>query len=234
MGSAYAASWLPFISLALICGVYAVIVSFCYNSIKLQYGSGQKPLSARRGQSSTRTYSERLFSYQKIGALTVADASSAIINPARAEGVAFTEDAIRSILDTTKRYPYFVQQWAHDAWNVAVGKEITKSDVDKATQTAIHTLDESFFRVRFDRCTPAEKKYMRALAELGPGQHRSGDIADKLGVKSTSVAPARNNLIKKGMIYSPSYGDTDFTVPLFDEYMRREIPEFTRKLDDDI
>lgn len=193
-------------------------------------GAGLPQILGLAGNS--KSYSERLFTYPKIGALSIADAISAIVNPARAEGVSFSDDAISLILETTGRYPYFVQQWAHDAWNVATGPEITKDDVDKATLTAIRTLDESFFRVRFDRCTPAEKKYMRALAELGAGPHRSADIADKLGVKSTSVAPTRNNLLKKGMIYSPSYGDTAFTVPLFDEYMRREIPHFTRKMEE--
>jgi len=98
--------------------------------------------------------------------------------------------------------------------------------VDRATILAIKELDQSFFKVRFDRCSPSEKKYMRALAEFGQGKHRSGDIADKLQVKVNSVAPTRSALIKKGMIYSPSHGDTAFTVPLFDQYMQRAIPSF--------
>ena len=101
---------------------------------------------------------------------------------------------------------------------------ISVETVDVATKMAIEELDRSFFKVRFDRCTPSEKKYMRALAEFGHGKHRSGDVADKLGVKVTSVAPTRSALIKKGMIYSPSHGDTTFTVPLFDQYMRRVMP----------
>lgn len=192
-------------------------------------GAGLPQILGLAGNS--KSYSERLFTYPEIGALPFADAKAAIVNPATMEGAGFTDDAVSMIMETTGRYPYFVQQWAHDAWNVAAGPVITKADVDRATAVAIRSLDESFFRVRFDRCTPAEKKYMRALAELGAGHHRSADIADKLGVKSTSVAPARNNLIKKGMIYSPSYGDTAFTVPLFDEYMRREIPVFMRKME---
>ena len=90
----------------------------------------------------------------------------------------------------------------------------------------IAALDNNFFRVRLDRLTPKESEYLRAMAELGPGPHRSGDIAAQLGVKSESVAPRRANLISKGMIYSPAPGDTAFTVPLFDDFLRRSLPEF--------
>ena len=93
-----------------------------------------------------------------------------------------------------------------------------------ASKVAVAALDESFFRVRFDRLTPAEKRYLRAMAELGPGPHRSGDIAEELERKVTSLGPTRNQLIAKGMIWSPNHGDTAFTVPLFDEYMKRILP----------
>ena len=93
-----------------------------------------------------------------------------------------------------------------------------------AAGDVLSNLDGSFFRVRFDRLTPSEKRYLRAMAELGPGPHRSGDIADKLGVKVSSVAPTRSSLIKKGMIYAPSHGDTAFTVPFFDDFMKRVMP----------
>ena len=95
-----------------------------------------------------------------------------------------------------------------------------------ATATVILRLDQNFFRVRFDRLTPSEKKFLRAIAGLGPGAHRTGDIATTLGVKVTSLGPVRAKLIKKGMIYSPAHGDMAFTVPLFDEFMIRAIPEF--------
>jgi len=117
-----------------------------------------------------------------------------------------------------------LQQWAYEAWNASESEIISVQTVDIATKLAIQELDKSFFKVRFDRCTPSEKKYMRALAEFGQGKHRSGDIAEELGVKTTSVAPTRSALIKKGMIYSPAHGDTAFTVPLFDQYMRRVMP----------
>jgi hypothetical protein len=174
---------------------------------------------------SSKSYAERLFKFPEIGALEELDARNAVVNPARAEGVTFESAAVAQILKVTERYPYFLQQWAHEAWNVAGDHVIKASDVITAHNNAIAVLDESFFKVRFDRCTPSEKKYMRALAELGSGSHRSGDIATILKVKTTSVAPTRSNLIKKGMIYSPSHGDTAFTVPLFDQYMKRAIPK---------
>ena len=167
------------------------------------------------------SYAERLFRYPKIGELREADAQTAIQKPIRDEGAEIDDDAIAEILRISGRHPYFLQQWGHDSWNVAQGDIITKKDVITATEVSIRALDNNFFRVRFDRCTPAEKRYMRALAEFGAGAHRSGDIASALGVKTQSVGPVRSSLIKKGMIYSPQHGDTEFTVPLFDSYMRR-------------
>ncbi len=173
----------------------------------------------------SKSYAERLFRYPEVGALNDADARRALEEPARSEGVAFEEGAIRRILDVTKRYPYFLQQWGYDAWNSAEESPISAHDIDMATGRAIGELDQSFFKVRFDRCTPAEKRYMQALASLGPGKQRSGDVAEKLGVKVTSLGPVRNSLIRKGMIYSPAHGDTAFTVPLFDEFMKRAMPD---------
>jgi hypothetical protein len=145
--------------------------------------------------------------------------------------VTFANDAIDRILELTECYPYFLQQWAYEAWNASETNLISSETVNRATKLAIQELDKSFFKVRFDRCTPSEKKYMRALAEFGRGKHRSGDIAEELGVKVTSVAPVRNALIKKGMIYSPSHGDTAFTVPLFDQFMLRAMPAKRRSTD---
>lgn len=101
---------------------------------------------------------------------------------------------------------------------------ITLAHVEKASITAVAALDGSFFQVRFDRLTPLEKSYLRAMADLGAGPHRSGDIAQGLGRDVTALAPTRNQLILKGMIWSPAHGDTAFTVPLFDEYLRRSMP----------
>lgn len=193
----------------------------------LVVGAGLPQIHGLAGAS--KSYAERLFKYPPVGELEEADAVAAIANPAKNEGVNFTKKAVKRILLVTQRYPYFLQQWAYEAWNVASKASISDGDVEKATDAAIAELDQSFFKVRFDRCTPSEKKYMRALAELGSGTKRSGDIAELLGVKSTSVAPTRSALIKKGMIYSPSHGDTAFTVPLFDDYMRRVMVKFTKK-----
>lgn len=188
-------------------------------------GAGLPQIRGLAGNS--KSYSERLFRYPDIGALNEADAIDAIVKPAEGEGVEFESAAVERILELTKRYPYFLQQWAYEAWNLSEEPLISANTIDNATNLAIRELDQSFFKVRFDRCTPSEKTYMRALAELGAGKHRSGDIAEKLKVKASSVAPTRSALIRKGMIYSPSYGDTEFTVPLFDQYMRRAMPSFS-------
>jgi hypothetical protein len=185
-------------------------------------GAGLPQIHGLAGNS--KSYAERLFRFPEIGALERDDAIAAIANPAKTEGVIFLPKAIDRILELTECYPYFLQQWAYEAWNASDTSEISAETVEIATTLAIQELDRSFFKVRFDRCTPSEKKYMRALAEFGHGKHRSGDIAEKLGVKVNSVAPTRSALIKKGMIYSPSHGDTAFTVPLFDQYMRRVMP----------
>jgi hypothetical protein len=133
-------------------------------------------------------------------------------------------EAVELIIDKTKGYPYFLQEWGKHAWDIASASPITAADVANASREALAALDESFFRVRFDRLTPAERKYLRAMAELGPGPHRSGDIADQLGRSVQSFGPTRSNLISKGMIWSPTHGDTAFTVPLFDEFMQRIMP----------
>ena len=187
-------------------------------------GAGLPQLVALAGQS--KTYAERLFHYPELGPLGVADATDALQAPVRTEGVEFTSEAITEIIRVTKGYAYFLQEWGYQAWNIAQSSPIGIDVVIEATKQSICRLDSSFFRVRFDRTTPREKAYMRALAELGPGKQRSGEIADLLGVDVKSAAPLRNGLIKKGMIYSPAHGDTEFTVPLFDEFMKRTIPVF--------
>jgi hypothetical protein len=182
-------------------------------------GAGLPQILGLAGES--KSYAERLFDFPPVGALSELDAKAAIETPAAAGGVHFTIEALDKILKVTECYPYFLQQWGHEAWNLAECSPIDTDVVEKATTSSIATLDHSFFQVRFDRCTRAERNYLRALAELGPGPQRSGEIAEELKVKPSSVAPARSNLIRKGMIYSPQYGDTQFTVPMFDAYMRR-------------
>jgi len=185
-------------------------------------GAGLPQLPGKMGRA--KSYAERLFDFPKIGPLAPEAAKLAITKPASEQGVLFAVDALDHILEETRGYPYFLQEWGKHSWDVAVASPITLEDVKLATSTAIAALDESFFRVRFDRLTPLEKKYLRAMAELGPGPHRSGDIAGKLGREVTSLAPTRSQLIVKGMIWSPSHGDTAFTVPLFDEFMKRTMP----------
>ncbi|RWP03134.1 ATP-binding protein [Mesorhizobium sp.] len=188
-------------------------------------GAGLPQVLALAG--SAKSYAERLFEYPRIDALSEEAAIAAISHPAAALNVEFEADAVSEVLRVTERYPYFLQQWAYCAWNIAPdSKKITWSDVLDATDVARGKLDESFFRVRYDRCTPAEKTYMRALAELGKGTHRSGDVADQLGCDTEKANQQRTALIKKAMIYSPAHGDVCFTVPMFDEFMRREIPDF--------
>lgn len=186
-------------------------------------GAGLPQVVGLSGKS--KSYAERLFDYPEVGALNEADAHSALQTPVRGQNVEFEEDAIREIIGDTKGYPYFLQQWGHEAWNIAAKTPISLDDVKTASRLAVANLDQSFFRVRFDRLTQREKEYLRALATLGTGNQRSGDIAAELGVKAQSVAPIRSGLIKKGMIYSPAYGDTAFTVPLFGDFLLRTMPE---------
>lgn len=185
-------------------------------------GAGLPQLRGRMGEA--KSYAERLFDFPEIGQLTPTAAKVAIEKPAKDKGVAIKPDALESILRHTHRYPYFLQEWGKHAWVTAVKSPIRLNDVEAASITAVAALDESFFRVRFDRLTPMEKRYLRAMAELGPGPHRSGDIAEELDRKVNSLGPTRSQLISKGMIWSPSHGDTAFTVPLFDEFMRRTMP----------
>lgn len=185
-------------------------------------GAGLPQLPGVMGNA--KSYAERLFEFPAIGPLDAADAAAAIVKPAKDEGVDIDEDAVALILSYTNGYPYFLQEWGKHAWDIAAQSPITRDDVEQASVQAIATLDESFFRMRFDRLTLAEKRYLRAMAELGTGPHRSGDIATQLGREVSSLGPLRSSLISKGMIWSPTHGDTAFTVPLFDEFMKRIMP----------
>ena len=185
-------------------------------------GAGLPQLVGQMGRA--KSYAERLFEFTTVGPLPDADARQAITAPAARFDVAFETAALDEIIRQTRGYPYFLQEWGKHIWSCATGSPITLADIQAATQQALSELDASFFRVRLDRLTPSEKRYLRAMAELGPGPHRSGDIAHKLGREVQTVAPTRAKLIDKGMIYSPAHGDTGFTVPLFDAYMRRVMP----------
>ena len=185
-------------------------------------GAGLPQLPGRMGRA--KSYAERLFDFPVVGPLDASAARVALVKPAQARGVSYTEPALKEVVNQTRGYPYFLQEWGKHAWDCAAASPIALEDVRAALKSATAALDESFFRVRYDRLTPGEKTYLRAMAELGPGPHRSGDIAEVMQRAVTALAPTRGKLITKGMIWSPNHGDTAFTVPLFDEFMRRSIP----------
>jgi hypothetical protein len=188
----------------------------------IMIGAGLPQLRGRMGRA--KSYAERLFDFPDVGPLPPDAAAAAIREPLRVEDADISAQALDSIVTRTRGYPYFLQEWGKHSWDVAERSPITLDDVNAATTVAIAALDESFFRVRFDRLKPSEKRYLRAMAELGPGPHRSGEIAEQLQREVTSLGPVRGSLINKGMIWSPSHGDTAFTVPLFDEFMHRVMP----------
>jgi hypothetical protein len=185
-------------------------------------GAGLPQLLGQMGEA--KSYAERLFVFEPVGALEQEAAFAAIRDPIESEGESIEPSALQATFDATQGYPYFLQEWGKQCWDIADASPIRTTDVARASEAAIEQLDASFFRVRFDRLTPAEKRYIRAMAELGEGPHRSGDIAERMGLRVTSAAPIRSALIRKGMIYSPNHGDTAFTVPMFDAFIRRTLP----------
>jgi hypothetical protein len=190
----------------------------------LLVGAGLPVLPALAGES--KSYAERLFNFPDVGPLAEPDARKAILDPIEEAGEKIEDAALKEIYRLTRGYPYFLQEWGYQVWNHTVSSPITLQSVREATDVVTRRLDENFFRVRFDRLTPRERQFLRAMAELGPGPHRTGDIADTLHIKITTLGPVRAKLMNKGMVYSPSHGEMAFTVPLFDEFMRRAIPAF--------
>ncbi len=172
----------------------------------------------------SKSYAERLFAFPDVGPLEPADAAQAVRQPIEGAGEAIDADALAEIVALTRGYPYFLQEWGYQVWNLAAASPITLATVREATELVTRRLDQNFFRVRFDRLTPREKRYLRAMAQQGSGPYRTGDVADRLGVKITSLGPVRASLIRKGMVYSPSHGEMSFTVPLFDAFMLRALP----------
>lgn len=185
-------------------------------------GAGLPQLPGLAGEA--RSYSERLFEFPEIGSLEDADARAALEIPAGVADVSYARDALDELVRSSSGYPYFLQEWGYHVWNHAIGSPVPADDVRAVRSLVLGALDRDFFRVRLDRLTPKEREYLGAMADLGPGPHRSGDIAAQLGVRVESVGPRRSALIRKGMIYSPAHGDTAFTVPLFDEFLRRTLP----------
>lgn len=186
------------------------------------FGAGLPQLAGQAGDA--KSYAERLFDFPRLDRLREEDACEAIRDPVEEEGASIEDAALAEIYAQTRGYPYFLQEWGYNAWNIAAGDAITEADASAATDLSIRKLDQSFFRVRFDRLTPLERDYMRRLAELGEGPQRSSDVAKAMKRRVGSLGPTRDSLIKKGMIYSPEHGQIAFTVPLFDEFMRREMP----------
>ena len=185
-------------------------------------GAGLPQLRGKMGRA--KSYAERLFEFPDIGPLSPEAARRAFSKPAEDLGVHFTDEALERLIGESQCYPYFVQEWGKHVWDAADDSPIALEDVVAASKSAVAALDQSFFRVRFDRLTPNEKRYLRAMAQRGPGPHRSGVIAEVLGREVTSLGPTRGKLISKGMIWSPNHGDTAFTVPLFDEFLIRVMP----------
>lgn len=183
------------------------------------FGAGLPQLAGLSGDA--KSYAERLFSYPSVGALDEQSARSAIRGPVSSEHEEISDKALSQIVAVTEGYPYFLQEWGFQCWNITEASPIDVSDVATATSTALKRLDEGFFQVRFDRLTPKEREYVVAMAELGKGPYRSSEVADKLGEPPNRLGPRRAQIIAKGMIYSPQYGDIDFTVPMFDDYLRR-------------
>jgi hypothetical protein len=202
----------------------AALISAIHRTVQLNLpvvlvGAGLPQLPGLTGEA--KSYAERLFEFPQVGSLGAAEARDVLKLPVEEQGIAFTRQALDLLIERTRGYPYFLQEWGYEVWNAADGSPIDLADVGRAAPGVQRKLDENFFHVRMDRLTPAEKTYLRAMAELGPGPHRSGDVAARLGVKVESVAPRRSALIQKGMVYSPAHGDTAFTVPMFDEFLLR-------------
>ncbi|MFT4102372.1 MAG: ATP-binding protein [Burkholderiaceae bacterium] len=205
----------------------AALITACHRISQRQLpliviGAGLPQLRGLMGDS--KSYSERLFEFPSIGPLPETAARVALQKPCIDEGAAMDDDAVNEIIIRTRGYPYFLQEWGSHSWNAAAKSPISLADVRNASDIALAAMDESFFLVRFDRLTPLEKRYLRAMAEIGEGPHRSGDVAEELGRQVQSLGPTRSSLIRKGMIWSPNHGDTAFTVPLFDQFMKRIMP----------
>lgn len=185
----------------------------------LFFGAGLPQVAALSGDA--KSYAERLFHYPPVGPLLEPDARSAIRQPIEDEGEQISDAALDEIFQRTEGYPYFLQEWGYQCWNIAGESPVGLADARSAALEATRRLDEGFFKVRFDRLTPKEREYVIAMAKLGRGPYRSSDIAAALNETHQSLGPRRAQIISKGMIYSPSHGDIAFTVPMFSDYLMR-------------
>ena len=191
------------------------------------FGAGLPQIAALSGDA--KSYAERLFDYPPVGALDATSARAAIRQPIETEEESISDEALALIVKKTEGYPYFLQEWGYQAWNIADQSPIEVEDVERASASALRRLDDGFFKVRLDRLTPKEREYVVAMAQLGKGPYRSADVADKLNEAITALGPRRSKIISKGMIYSPAHGDIDFTVPMFDDFLRRTLAPEARK-----
>lgn len=186
-------------------------------------GAGLPQIAELAGDA--KSYAERLFKFPVIDSLDEQEAVEALVEPARAEGVEWEDLALKYAVALTRGYPYFIQELGHQAWETASGESITLEAVKDAVDAYEAKLDSSFFRVRLDRATPLQTAYMRAMAQLGPAPQKAADVAGVMGRDSTQVAPTRAELIDMGLLYTPEHGYAAFTVPDFDKYMMRAVPE---------
>lgn len=170
------------------------------------------------------TYAERMFIVAELGPLTPEQVTAAVVEPAAELGVTWTDAATEAIVDRSDGYPFFVQTWAYHTWNTAHDDPISAADVDRAAPAAEHALDAAFFAARIARIPSSEVAYVQALASLGPGPHRSGEVAEAMGMATSQVSAFRDRLIGEGVIYAPRYGWVKFAIPHFDRYVRRAMP----------
>ncbi|MFI3244848.1 MAG: ATP-binding protein [Akkermansia sp.] len=171
-----------------------------------------------------KSYAERLFDFQQVGALSLQDAKEALLVPAQQEGVQIDDAALNRICQHAQGYPYFLQVWGYQTWNNAKSSPIGVHDIEQSELDVLKHLDSNFFLVRYDRLSDSEKRFMRAMAQYPQGQCKSSDLQKELGIKSTSLTPTRAKLVNKGMVYSPRHGVLDYSVPMFGDFMRRVMP----------
>jgi hypothetical protein len=186
----------------------------------LLIGAGLPQVARLAGEA--KSYAERLFLYPPVDALNLESAVQAVEKPILDEGASIEAAAINEIFNLTRGYPFFIQEWASNAWNWAEGEKITLSDVKISYPETLASLDHGFFKVRMNQLTKGEVQFVTAMSELGDGPYAMADVAKSLSRKLSSLGPTRASIINKGMIYSTEHGYLNFTVPLFAEFMRRK------------
>ncbi len=172
------------------------------------------------------SYSERLFKFQFVDALSNEEAAEAIRQPAGDFDVSYTDDAVKYIIGVTEGYPYFIQEYCNSIWNsLTKAKAIQLDDVQQCEATFLESLDKGFFSVRYDRCTPRERDFMIAMVRCGELPCTISNVAKKMKRSSSSISPIRGQLISKGMIFATGHAEIDFTVPQFDDFIQRINPK---------